>query len=94
MNGDGCFPLDPDVLEDRIHKLSYCTGTYVDAVWTLLYRLDPNELLQYRRSQKVYLARYMRESVHSWEHREVIELQAYFDETNELIKREQKTETS
>jgi len=41
-----------------------------------------------RLKQKVYLARYMRQDVFEWEHREVVELQAYFAAMSELIKGE------
>lgn len=74
---------------ERIGRLLFqFTETPADACWDLLFRLDPDELLRARVTQKVYLARYARQSVFDWEHRDVRELQEYFTEMVKFIQRE------
>lgn len=50
--------------------------------------IDPVELERARMKQKVYLARYARQDVFSWEDREVVELQRYFEELADIISQE------
>jgi hypothetical protein len=60
-----------------------------DAIWQFLIApIEPKERLAGRIKQKMYLARYARESVFGWEEREVSELDAYFVALVDLISKE------
>lgn len=50
--------------------------------------IDPDEVLKSRTMQKVYLARYARQSLFEWEDREVSELQTFFEALSEILKQE------
>jgi hypothetical protein len=88
LNGDGTFPLDPDLLYDRLNKVTYYHEGPVDAFWHYLVGSDPKEMLAFRMKQKVYLARYARISPEFWEDREVNELRAYYEATGNLVQME------
>jgi hypothetical protein len=88
LNGDGCFPLDPDKLYDRLNRVTYYREGPVDAFWHYLVDFDPKEMLAMRLRQKVYLARYARISPEFWEHRELNELREYYEATGNLVQRE------
>jgi len=64
-------------------------GSMSDAIWQFLIQLvEPKVRLESRVHQKMYLARYARESVFVWEDREVVELDAYFAALVTLISKE------
>jgi hypothetical protein len=64
-------------------------GGIADAVWQFLIEpIDPQARLDARIKQKMYLARYGRESVFAWENRELSELDAYFKALVDLISKE------
>lgn len=63
-------------------------GSGSAAVWDKLVELDPKERLKARLEQKVYLARYARQDVYGWEHRDVTELGEYYGALSELMKEE------
>lgn len=88
LNGDGCFPVDPDVLAERIDRVIPFTGTLSDGYWDQMIRINPTELLSVRTKQKAYLARYGRESFFAWEDRETRELNETFAAISDLIKNE------
>ncbi len=88
MNGDGSYPLDPDVAYDRINKVTYYNNDASDAFWHYFVGLVPSEVLERRLKQKVYLARYARISPDFWEGRETNELRAYYKATIELVNEE------
>lgn len=77
---------DPDDVEERLEILAFhCeSGPY----WDKRALIDPAEVTKSRTMQKVYMARYARQSVFDWEHREVRELQEYFEALSEIIKQE------
>jgi hypothetical protein len=66
------------------------TRSDFDASWHHHLAIGQNyeEYVRLRRKVRVYLARYMRESVFSWDSVEVVEMQDYFEELSELIKNE------
>jgi hypothetical protein len=87
--GDRPFPIDPDVVAERLERLMPRVGGSVDAIWQfLLDPIDPKARLAGRIKQKMYLARYARESVFVWEHRDIGELDAYFAALVEIISKE------
>lgn len=88
MNGDGCFPLDPDLLYDRLNKVTFHRDAPIDAFWHYLIDFVPDEMLQMRVEQKVYLSRYARIPPDYWENREVLEMRQYLEATGNLVKRE------
>lgn len=64
------------------------TGTGVDAWWHHSLDLDPEELGRHRRHQMMALARYARQPLGQWEEVGVDELDAWYGELGELLKRE------
>jgi hypothetical protein len=77
---------DPDEVEERLERLAYHIES--GAYWDKHELVDPVEVERARTMQKVYLARYARQSLFDWEHREVSELQMYFDAMSEIVKQE------
>jgi hypothetical protein len=71
-------------VESRLEVLSFQYEK--GALWDV--EVDPVELERARIKQKMYLARYARQDVFSWEHREVTELQRYFDELAAIVREE------
>ena len=85
LNGDGVLITDPDVIASRLDALELGRG---NAVWSNLISIDLIEYAQSRVKQKLYLARYARQSVFDWEDREVSELSEYFAATVKMIENE------
>lgn len=56
--------------------------------WDKGIKIDPIERERDRTKQKVYLARYARQSLFEWEEREVTELQRYFEALADIIGQE------
>ena len=73
----------------RLEKLIPHVWNLSDSIWQfLMTSIDPAEREQQRIKQKMYLARYGRESVFVWEDREVSELDTYFLALVDLISKE------
>jgi hypothetical protein len=81
------FPIDPDLLVERLGGLVPMDDEDLNAFWHHL-SVDPAEILRTRTRQKMYLARYARQSIFEWEHRDVRDLQDSFEELVDLIKQE------
>lgn len=64
------------------------SGTAIDAFWHVTVEFDPVEMLRHRAKQKIYLARYGRQSVLQWGDVDVTELTEYFEVLSELISEE------
>ncbi len=76
-------------LEDLLQALNVgTTRTYYDAFWHLDIEIDAAEWLRFRAKQKVYLARYARQSLIQWDDVDVEEMQQYYDLLVEIIKGE------
>lgn len=74
------------MIEERIEKvIPFSSGMTIPINLTTT---DPNELLKQRMRQKMYLARYARLDVHSWEHREVNELNEYYSMLGDILNSE------
>jgi hypothetical protein len=71
-------------VDDSVSRLVVSPG--FDA--TLLHSQDPNKTLENRTWMKAILARYGRIDPHSWEHRDLGEMRAYFEVVVEMVKRE------
>lgn len=57
-------------------------------MWHLFLGLEPAEVLKMRMKQKMYLARYGRQDIYQWEHREVIEIELAMQALTEIVKAE------
>jgi hypothetical protein len=79
---------DPDEVEASLKLLVVRTGAFYDAWWHLSVDIDPREMLRLRAKQKIYLARYGRQSVLQWADVDVRELQQYFELLAELVRDE------
>lgn len=85
---------DPDDTDDSLSRLSMWTRTIFDAVWTFYYDIDPDELLHIRRKEKMYLARYARQSLLQWDEVEVTEISAWVKVLREVISEENAVTTA
>lgn len=75
-------------MEERLRRVAFHHGLMSDACWHRNVRIDPGERLAMRTKQKVYLARYGRQDMFAWEHRELSELEAAFRALVELMRHE------
>ncbi len=83
-------PLDPFLVEDRLGlvvPMRKGVGV-VDAVSLSSARVDPAEFQKDRLRQKIYMSRYARIDVWSWEGRDVVDVREHFDAVVELVSRE------
>lgn len=86
MRGDRIKRLVFPIIDDESKYPELGSGSA--ATWDKLVEIDPDELLKRRLEQKVYLARYARQDLFGWEHRDVTELKAYHDALSELVRGE------
>lgn len=75
-------------MADTLKQLTFFTDTATDACWVYLLEIDGEERLKLRRRQKMFLARYARQSLFEWEDRDVNELKLYVDELKALLEDE------
>jgi hypothetical protein len=73
-------------VEERLEKLAFHSES--GAFWDKRILVEPAEVERGRMMQKVYLARYARQSLFEWEHREVRELQEYYEALEDIVKQE------
>ena len=77
----------------RLEKLIPHVWNLSDSIWQfLMTSIDPKEQTERRIKQKMYLARYARESVFTWDDREIAELDAYFLALVDLISKENESQ--
>lgn len=77
--------MDPLRRDERIDRIIPCTGSIADAYWHHLVMEEPAQILKIRTRQRMYLARYARQDVHSWDDREISELQEYFLALSDMV---------
>jgi hypothetical protein len=88
LERDPAETQDPDELEEWLAVVSVYTGHVTDAYWRLVVEIDIAEKEKWRRRQKMFLARYGRQSLLQWDDVEVAELDHYTDDLIELLKLE------
>ena len=74
VDNDEGLTTDPDFIEDALKQVTMYTRSHYDGIWQYLLEKDPAEGRARLLHQRVYVAKYMGESVFSWDDRETTEL--------------------
>ncbi len=88
VDNDEGLTTDPDFIEDALKQVTMYTRSHYDGIWQYLLEKDPAEGRARLLHQRVYVAKYMGESVFSWDDRETTELQDYYEEVNRMVRAE------
>lgn len=81
------------MIEETLSVISQYTGSDIDAIWNLILAedLDPVEVGKTRRFQKMFMARYGKQSVMQWDDYPLSEFTKDFSELLEIVNKENPT---